>query len=204
MKIRKDAGNGSQDNYSKIEHYLHLYNLSSFWNNSVGIYRWNDLSNDNQKFGGTAIMGFVCEWEPLIPVDAVYYNGHAYKVYDLSMTWNEAKMYAETLGGHLATITSENENVFVSNLIQSGSKYCYWIGGTDEQSEGIWNWITGENWSYINWLPNQPDNCSGLDGEEEDYLALERQKKGWNDLQNRGDTTGSSYIENIGFLCEWE
>ena len=47
-----------------------------------------------------------------IPSDATYYNGHAYKLYDIACTWTEAQSACEGLGGHLITITTADEHEF--------------------------------------------------------------------------------------------
>ena len=138
-----------------------------------------------------------------IPSGAVEFNGHCYYFYDNGLTWLEAKEACKAAGGYLATITAAEENAFIVNLIQSGSKYYYWIGGTDETQEGNWEWVTGETWDYEGWSSGQPDNHSEINGNAENYLAIERIKKGWNDLQNLGDPSGNSTQENAGYICEW-
>ena len=37
------------------------------------------------------------------------------------MTWTEAKAYCESLGGHLATITSAGEQAFIESIINNES-----------------------------------------------------------------------------------
>ena len=44
-------------------------------------------------------------------------NGHYYQRIDKKVTWHEAKSYCEKLGGHLATVSSENENLFITILL---------------------------------------------------------------------------------------
>ncbi|MES2389685.1 MAG: lectin-like protein, partial [Bacteroidota bacterium] len=92
---------------------------------------------------------------------AQVYNGHTYYVSVGQRTWNNAKVYAESLGGHLATISNAGENSFISSIRHS--TVSVWIGGTDELQEGVWKWTTGEpftytNWDCINWGFCQPDN----------------------------------------------
>ena len=203
------------DNYSEIEHYLHLYNLSSFWNNSVGVYKWNDLPNDNHEYGGTAIMGFVCEWEPpAVPADAVYFNGHAYKVFDQSMTWQEAESICESMGGHLVTITDEPEQRHIESMMNAGSKYHYWIGLTTVSGKP--EWVTNEAYSYSHWAPGQPDHCRRNDGQYENYVQIHNQADPrkenqarflWNDApyDNTWTDQPNYYaLKHIGFICEWE
>ena len=43
-------------------------------------------------------------------------NDHRYQVFDTSMRWTEAEEYCESLGGHLVTITSEEEQKFIECL----------------------------------------------------------------------------------------
>ena len=69
-------------------------------------------------------------------------NGHYYKLIKQNMTWHDAKLYCESLGGYLATATSQAENDFIyNNLVLKIGIFC-WIGATDEVSEGTWLWVT--------------------------------------------------------------
>ncbi len=142
--------------------------------------------------------------ESKIPDNATVFNGHSYKVFDESMTWSEAKEYCESLGGHLVTITSLEEQSFVENIVNNGNKNCYWIGATDEVTEGDYQWITGESWYYTNWSSGNPDNSTQRDANGEDYLELVKSKSyKWNDGENNGDI-GDHSLSNHGFICEWD
>lgn len=55
--------------------------------------------------------------------------GHRYQIFDTSMSWTDAEAYCESLGGHLVTITSEEEQKFIiNNLLTIGNKNTYFIG----------------------------------------------------------------------------
>ena len=69
-------------------------------------------------------------------------------------------MDAESRGGYLATITSLDENNDVDEIATSNE----WLGATDRELEGTWKWLTGENWTYSNWNPNEPNNSGNEDG----------------------------------------
>lgn len=43
------------------------------------------------------------------------FGGNQYQLFDVSMTWPEAKAYCESLGGHLATITSAEEQAYIGS-----------------------------------------------------------------------------------------
>ena len=114
------------------------------------------------------------------------FNGHKYKLIVEEMSWPEAKTYCESLGGHLVTITSEEENNFVNSLINKSTM----IGLSDADEEGNWKWVTGEALTYTNWAKNEPNNQSN-----EDYVLM--QVKGtWND--------GHLDREKWPFVCEWD
>lgn len=143
-----------------------------------------------------------------IPADAVKfnYNGHSYKIIDTGLTWNDAKAYCESLGGHLVTITSGMEQAFVQDLIVSrGTKGYYWTGGLRSSGDN-WIWITGEEFSYSNWGNGEPNNGFG----DEDIITIYKYEgiNGmWNDVAKLGNTAGKYpffNIENSGFICEWD
>ncbi|NBT48967.1 MAG: DUF5011 domain-containing protein, partial [Actinobacteria bacterium] len=77
--------------------------------------------------------------------------------------WDQAKADAEARGGHLATITSEQENQFLLNLFSglADGSVRPWLGATDAVQEGSWKWVTGETWNYSRWAPGEPDNAAG-------------------------------------------
>ena len=114
-------------------------------------------------------------------------NGHTYKRFDTSSTWQQAKATCTGQGAHLATVTSQQENDFLAALSTSTA----WLGGTDEQVEGTWRWITGEAWSFTRWNTRQPDNNLG----NENYVEFGGSQYGafWNDLPS----------VTRAFICEW-
>ena len=113
-------------------------------------------------------------------------NGHTYYLYEIQKTWEDACKFCESRGGYLATITSSEEQVFLETMGNNR----YWIGGTDKNSEGFWEWVSGEEFGYTNWLSGEPNNMYDAG---EDYLAI--WPKTWNDLANNS-------IEQNGFICE--
>ncbi|MCD8018267.1 MAG: fibronectin type III domain-containing protein [Clostridiales bacterium] len=134
-----------------------------------------------------------------IPSDAVIFEGHNYKMYELELTWSEAEEYCESLGGHLMTVTSADEQALLVKL--GGEKgHNYWLGGTDKKVEGTWEWVTGETWDYTCWNSGQPDNSQEATGNQENYLqACYDWNMNWNDSSNEQDSTAK-----IGFICEWD
>lgn len=130
------------------------------------------------------------------PESAVRYDGHLYQLYYLNMDWERAETFFERNGGHLATITSQEENDFLYNYLVSLGSTSAFFGATDQEQEGSWKWVTGEEFSYSNWHNNEPNN---QDGTEHYAMFYSTYLDGtWND----GQTDLSSGA--IPFLCEWD
>ena len=124
------------------------------------------------------------------------FEGKEYELYNLSLPWAEAYKFCEQKGGHLVTITSSDEQKFVTdNLLSKASKAYIWIGATDSLYEGNWKWITGETMSYTCWDSGEPNNYN-----DEDYLLIYKSTKKWNDGQDSFKSTGDSY----SFICEYD
>ena len=117
---------------------------------------------------------------------------HQYKIFYDTLTWEEAKAACEAKGGHLATITSEEEQQKL-NLYNAGN-HNLWIGGY-KNADGQWCWVNGEPWTYENWGDGEPTNSSNVVAGES-CVAMWPEK--WNDLAN------SNTYEQSGYICEWE
>ena len=90
-------------------------------------------------------------------------NGHWYQIQPTLMDWSVARDSAASRGGHLASITSADENTFVFTLItSSGTPNDYWLGGyrTDATcSPPCLEWITGEPWTFEVWTQGDSWGC---------------------------------------------
>ncbi len=133
-------------------------------------------------------------------------NGNQYAIMEPEQgkTYAEAEDTCQLIGGHLATITTSEENNFIANLIRLGNKDYYWIGGTDEVSEGSWRWVTNEIFNYSNWSSSAPNN-GWTNGE--DYIGILKMNCNWgkayewNDFSNTGS---ADKVSQFGYICEWE
>lgn len=119
------------------------------------------------------------------------------------ITWHDAKAACEDMGGHLCTITSPAEQAFIESLISTGTAENYWLGATDEVTEGDWKWITDEPWNYEHWGENQPSNTVRYNRYGEDYLGLTTVDSKWAAVNDWNDYRPDDDIVN-GYICEWE
>jgi hypothetical protein len=136
-------------------------------------------------------------------------NGHFYEPVLVSggIDWEGANAAAIARGGYLATITSAAENTFVYNLVGSDPAFWKWMGPYNAEGPFLggyrspydpsnraanWHWVTGEPWTYSNWVPIEP---SGPEGQNRlaffGYYA--RSGDLWNDVWAT-NYPGNSYI----------
>ena len=85
-------------------------------------------------------------------------NGNWYIGIYSFLHWADAKVYAESLGGHLATTTSQGELDVIRPLINNTFGADYWLGASRASNTTAWNWVTSEPFSFTPWEPGQPDN----------------------------------------------
>ena len=147
----------------------------------------------------------------LAPSDTLTYNGNVYERYDKAMTWDQAKAFCESKGGHLATITSSAENNALADFVAAGTKNYYALGATDQGSIGTWRWITGEPFSYQNWDTQAQEGTT--EGQENAFLIAKdnqpnKQKGEWIDNPNNQQEgykhTNFYHQLNSGFICEFD
>jgi hypothetical protein len=116
-------------------------------------------------------------------------NGHYYEfVYNSGIIWSVANAAASNsvykgMIGYLATITSAEEQAFLNGVKSSEypSASNFWLGGSDRDSEGVWQWISNpaDAWTYTNWTYREPNNANG--GEQ--YLVgWDKGRNTWNDI----------------------
>ena len=176
----------------------------------------NDSKEPASQKTETATEPETSEMSNEIPAGATEYNGNYYELVNDGMCWRDAKEECEEKGGHLAIITSQDEESFIENLIEknrASNIYHFWLGASDEGEEGVWKWLDGKvfwrggpaaqggqsvDGMYQKWLPSQPNNSVKENQEGQDYLEIQvtRGNEGpdeyltWTDITNNGVAYG--------------
>lgn len=171
-------------------------------NGNTVTYRVNDSDHNNEKgtyrthiyaydiYGNYSSAGVDVNVEnQFSAINSTKYKGNTYMVFNDNLSYEEAKQKCIALGGHLAVITTAEENAMIQNLITNGGRYSYWLGAT--MTNDNWYWETNENFSYTNWAEGEPNNSGGAESKCEIS-----KNGGWNDI---GDTDRTR-----GFICEIE
>ncbi|XP_071507011.1 macrophage mannose receptor 1-like [Diadema antillarum] len=151
------------------------------------------LWNDNDCY---VIRPFICERDNDITVACdegngwMSANGRCYKYYDTLSTWQDAENYCRDIDGALLSIASEEEQAVATTQANFGGT-TMWIGLSD--TSGMYKWSTGEDLTYTNWAPNQPDSrYSNSGGNCVEIL----------DTSNNGEWSTMMCSTTQGFMCE--
>lgn len=144
-------------------------------------------------------------------------SNHFYEfISNVGIHWDDARDAAATrtyygLQGYLATLSSQAESDLAGAQISGAG----WLGGSDEDVEGVWKWMTGPetgivfwnglsggsspNWAF--WNTGEPNNV-GYGGE--DYAHITDNSVGipgsWNDLPMEG---GGGAYQPKGYVVEY-
>lgn len=126
-------------------------------------------------------------------------NGHWYSRTPQATTWPAAESEAQRWGAHLVSIQSLAEQRFLQAqfLVSMDLLRPFWIGLSDEITEGTFAWSSREPLDFGCWFPGEP-NDNGTGGE--DYIAMNWQMSqdpafnsidigGWNDVATPGTTS---------------
>lgn len=135
-------------------------------------------------------------YKPIV-MEKEWEKNNRYKIYDLNMTWEEAKAYCESQGGHLATIANQEENDFIYNYIKEQGYESVYFGL--ELVNNSWQWVTGEEFNYLNWADGEPNNSEYTERYGMFYYKYTDGK--WND---GGPDTLNASSNNTAFICEWD
>ncbi len=75
---------------------------------------------------------------------AAEFRGRRYLFIPKFMSWDDARVFCERLGGHLVCITSREENNFVNSLLPGGSWFWLGLRTTANGQE----WVSGEEFRF--------------------------------------------------------
>ena len=122
-------------------------------------------------------------------------------------SWSEANRDALLKGGHLVTITSQEEmNQIAAMAENAGLKYI-WMGGytSVRNNYAYGHWTTGEPFAFAPWYPGEPSR-NDLDGVPEFYLIFWNVEGVWSFNDERDDVAAdlATYRGKMGYVIEYE
>ncbi|MBT3231719.1 MAG: T9SS type A sorting domain-containing protein [Calditrichaeota bacterium] len=142
-----------------------------------------DPDSDPDPDGTRADMGAYYFHQDVAPEGFNYagtFESHDYFLSENTTRWLNARDACENAGGYLVCIGSEEENVFIHQIVENFEiESGLLIGFNDLEEEDSWLWVNGEETIYTNWTDGAPNNDGG-----EDYGRMEFPNGEWQDVRN--------------------
>lgn len=158
-------------------------------NNEYGVYLTHIYVYDANGNAAITSINTINVNREMHPRAMCTYDNSIYGVFNEKYDWDKLNSMAEGFGGYLATITSKQEDEALADLLKNATWPYYFIGGI-KNGDG-WKWMSGEDFSYTNWAPHQPDFAAN----NEFYLSLSTNENcTWNDL--------NADYQRAGFVVE--
>ncbi|XP_066517825.1 CD209 antigen-like protein E [Hoplias malabaricus] len=104
----------------------------------------------------------------------VYFGSSFYFISCSSKSWSESRDFCRNRGADMVIINSEEEQDFIAENLCNAKNA--WIGLTDRDTEGKWEWVDGSILISGNWKKGEPNNKGN-----EDCVEFFPQTKKWND-----------------------
>ncbi len=123
------------------------------------------------------------------------------------VTWEEAKANCEAMGGHLATVNSQEELDKLTAMAEEKGASFVWLGSY-RGADGVWYHVTGETVEFFKWDSGEP-SVQDADGTPESYLLLwYRAAAGYwsyNDMRNDPiSVLPRTYSGKTAYICQFD
>ncbi|XP_044179085.1 uncharacterized protein LOC114946811 isoform X1 [Acropora millepora] len=152
-------------------------------NSNTGL--WDDIDC-------AARNGFICKirkGEPHIspsvvgscPSGWIKFDQHCYlfrDTYNDRRTWTSARYMCLRQGANLLSITSKQEQDFISHHFTDNLHGQVWLGLNDRNIEAGYTWSDGSPVTFLNWHPGEPNDANNVENCAEMYPVDTR----WNDI----------------------
>ena len=175
---------------------------------SKGIIKFKPKNTQTSETTGTvtqstAVTGTTketTETDPIVLVingPVMTFKGHSYACFSNSETWEAAQKHCESLGGHLAVISSREENDAIWAFVKKHGYKSVFFGLSDATKKGEWKWVNNESAHFSNWNDNKPSSS-----DTEIYAEFSFYVEGgvWNNSRFESHFKDAP----VSYVCEWE
>jgi Lectin C-type domain len=168
------AWNPGEPNNSGNEDFVELYFTNGKWNDVPPLSSVMLPAIVEKVIPPAPAIG-LCKNDSFITNPA---NNHQYCWMETSKSWSDAQVAAKAKGGNLVTINDLAERDWLLNTFSgypggySKSNTFAWIGLNDQEEEGKYVWVSGENAAYTSWYPSEPLWVATKDQNITDFVSL--------------------------------
>jgi len=127
---------------------------------------------------------------------------HGYELIVEDVSWTEAAEKCKEMGGHLVTISDEEEFNTIVALAEEKGVPRLWIGCHRVNGQLVWE---TEETGFEKWAKGEPSYVDVNDQVAEDYIMLWN-NNGWGYNDNRNDPIADYpawYSGTVGYVCEF-
>ena len=160
---------------------------------------WNSIYIGENNSYLTNLIDFIInpKTNQMLFTKQLHFKESTYAILSNVRNWNDAKSFCELLGGHLATLTTKEENNAIYEYITLCKKDNVYFGLSDVEKEGEWKWVTGETFEFENWESTEPNGNTS-----ENYAQFYT----FNTTPTWHDASGAmgSWDPNLTYICEWD
>ncbi|XP_053119455.1 macrophage mannose receptor 1-like [Hemicordylus capensis] len=122
--------------------------------------------------------GYICKREPLAsgpeepeiadpacPKDWKRHDFYCYLIGETFQTFSEAKLFCEDHRGSLTSVENRYEQAYLTSLVGLHHENYFWIGLSDVEQPGTFNWTNGDKVLFTHWnskMPGQNPGCVAM------------------------------------------
>jgi len=124
-------------------------------------------------------------------------NRQQYQIIDMRCSYRKAKLYAASVGGHLAIINSRRESKMLYEFMRSQGYDIAYFGAVDTDNNGRWTDPDGNKLNFTFWDDGEPETGKGYNF----YAMLHNRSR---DGSWRAGDWSLNDKSGAAFIIEWD
>ncbi|XP_053379574.1 uncharacterized protein DDB_G0271670-like isoform X3 [Mercenaria mercenaria] len=171
---------------------------------------WDDIYCGSDGVSTTYLHAYVCQYSliGLCPysvqleaqrgdIQLTQFGNKCYESVQTKMSWAKAETTCQGKRGHLADISSQQEQDFLYHFLESIKSHTVWLGLHDRNEEERFEWTSGNPVVYTNWKNDRKD---AFYHNKHDCVYMTVNGT-WDDINCGFDGVSSTYVH--AYVCQY-